>query len=182
MPIGQYYGKAICGPVVGPRARSHFHLVGAHMLSSRTCVGILPRWESIWQYLVRITNILKYLMEFLHTTKELDGLSDRIFSHWFPTRKKPHAGAGMEHVEDRQWRRRGTGGARLNEDVIQAGVVVGTSNATNNFGHCIGLNNYLIWLGIVNHKDIHFKFHNWEMRCDIWKRSKSSLSLSLYYV
>ena len=34
-------------------------------------------------------------------TKELDGLSGCILSHWFLTRKSSHAGAGMEHGDDR---------------------------------------------------------------------------------
>jgi hypothetical protein len=32
-------------------------------------------------------------MEFLHMPKELNGLSDRVLSHWFPTKKNSHAGA-----------------------------------------------------------------------------------------
>jgi hypothetical protein len=37
-------------------------------------------------------------MEFLHMLKKLNGSSDRILSHGFPTRKHSHASAGREHV------------------------------------------------------------------------------------
>ena len=47
--------------------------------------------------------------------KELNGLSDQVLSHWFPTRKSSHTGAGKK---TRQGRRRGRGGAQLNEVVI----------------------------------------------------------------
>ena len=33
-------------------------------------------------------------MEFLGMPKELNDLSDRVLSHWFPPRKSSHAGAG----------------------------------------------------------------------------------------
>ena len=45
----------------------------------------------------------------------LNGLSDRVLSHWFPTRKSSHAGAGRK---TRQWRRHGRGGVQLNTYVI----------------------------------------------------------------
>ena len=33
--------------------------------------------------------------------KEFNGLSGRVLSHWFPTRKSSHASAGRVHGEDR---------------------------------------------------------------------------------
>jgi len=39
-------------------------------------------------------------MEFLHMPKELNGLSDQVSSHWYPTRKSSHAGASREHGKD----------------------------------------------------------------------------------
>ena len=40
-------------------------------------------------------------MKFLQLPKELNGLSDRVLSLWFPTRKSSHTGADKEHGEDR---------------------------------------------------------------------------------
>ena len=54
-------------------------------------------------------------MEFLHVPKELNVLSDRVLSHRFPTGKSSHTCVGKKTG---QWRRRGRGGAQLNEDVI----------------------------------------------------------------
>ena len=39
-------------------------------------------------------------MEFLHMPNELSGLSDRVLSHWFPTRKSSHESMGKEHGKD----------------------------------------------------------------------------------
>ena len=54
-------------------------------------------------------------MEFLSMPKELDGLSDQVLSHWFPTRKSSHTGAGRK---TEQWKSRGRGKAQPNEDVF----------------------------------------------------------------
>ena len=35
--------------------------------------------------------------------KELDGLSDQVLSHWFPTGKSSHAGAGSTIRKPRFW-------------------------------------------------------------------------------
>ena len=43
-------------------------------------------------------------MEFLHMPKELNGLSDRVLSHWFSMWKSSHASVGRKTG---QWRRRG---------------------------------------------------------------------------
>ena len=45
----------------------------------------------------------------------LNGSTDRVLSHWFPTRKSSHAGACRKTG---QWRRCERGGAQSNEDVI----------------------------------------------------------------
>ena len=51
--------------------------------------------------------------------QELDGLSDRVLSHWFPIEKSSHAGAGRAHEKDRvvkeMWE--GAGPSRM-KDVI----------------------------------------------------------------
>ena len=58
------------------------------------------------------------LMEFVHMPKELNDLSDWVLSHWFPTGKRSHAGAGRKTG---QCKRCGRDGAQLNEDVISSG-------------------------------------------------------------
>ena len=35
-------------------------------------------------------------MEFFHMPKELNGLSDHVLSHWYPTRKSSHTSAGKK--------------------------------------------------------------------------------------
>ena len=86
-----------------------------------TCMGTRPRWEPMWQYPVKITNIqdditfaIPELMskEFLHTPKELNDLRDRILSYWFPTGKSSHTCVGRKIG---QWRRREKGGTQPNE-------------------------------------------------------------------
>ena len=37
------------------------------------------------------------VMEFLHVPKELNGLSDHVLTHWFPTGKSFHTGAGRKN-------------------------------------------------------------------------------------
>ena len=51
-------------------------------------------------------------MGYIHTPKVLNGLSDRVLSHWFPTGKSSHA------YVDRKTGRRGRGGAQPNENMI----------------------------------------------------------------
>ena len=46
-------------------------------------------------------------MKFLYMSKELNGLSHRVLSHWFLTVKSSHASAGKKIG---QWRKRGRGG------------------------------------------------------------------------
>ena len=53
-------------PFKWPWARSHLHLIGPRpshaspslpKLPTPTCVGTLPRWEPMWQYPIKITDI-----------------------------------------------------------------------------------------------------------------------------
>ena len=53
-------------------------------------------------------------MKFLHMSKEINGLSDRVLSHWFPMGKSSKAGAGKKIGQGR----RHEGGGQLNDDVI----------------------------------------------------------------
>ena len=54
-------------------------------------------------------------MEFLPMPKELNGLSDRVSSHRFPTGKSSHASVGKKIG---QWRRSGRGTARPNQTQV----------------------------------------------------------------
>ena len=68
-----------------------------HSLLANTYVGTLPHWEPMWQYPVKITNIqvdITFIIPKLidgvnHMPKELNGLSDRVLSRWFPIGKSP---------------------------------------------------------------------------------------------
>jgi hypothetical protein len=86
-----------------PRARSHLHSAGpcpfhASFTATRTCVEILPSWEPMWQYLVEITNIKVGITFIIHKltdgvdymSKEFNGLSDWVLSHWFPIGKNSY--------------------------------------------------------------------------------------------
>jgi hypothetical protein len=61
----------------------------------------------MWSYEVRFTNIqvditfmIPTLIDgVLHMPKELNGFSDRVLSHWFPTRKSSHVGAGRKIMQ-----------------------------------------------------------------------------------
>ena len=111
-----------------PRARSHLHSAGprpfhASFIVARTCVGILPSWAPMWQYLDKFTNmeiditfiILKVINGVNHMSKEFNGLCDWVSSHWFPTGKNSYTCVGQKSG---QWRRCGRGRAQSNEDVI----------------------------------------------------------------
>ena len=47
-------------------------------------------------------------------SKELNGLSDRVLSHWFPTRKFPHKCKQEDRTMKEAWK----GWGQLNENVI----------------------------------------------------------------
>ena len=72
---------------LGPTPPTPFSL---RSLPARTCVGTPPRWEPMWQYPVKITNIQVDITFIIN--KLIDGvpshargdLSDRVLSHWFP--------------------------------------------------------------------------------------------------
>ena len=53
-------------------------------------------------------------MEFLHMSKELNGLSDRVLSHWFPMRKVPRMCGQEDHTMKEAWK----GKAQPKKDVI----------------------------------------------------------------
>jgi len=55
-------------------------------------------------------------MEFIHMSKNRNGLSDHELSHWFPTKRSSRAvGAGRKTKHRKQ---RGRGGAQPNEDAL----------------------------------------------------------------
>jgi hypothetical protein len=54
-------------------------------------------------------------MEFIHMSKNRNGLSDHKLSHWFPTKRSSHVGAGRKTKHRKQ---RGRGGAQPNEDAV----------------------------------------------------------------
>jgi hypothetical protein len=123
--------------VVGPTPPSPPSLPG---LPACTCIGTLLRWEPMWQYLVKVqifklTSLSLFpskLMDFFHMPKKLNGLSDqglnglsdRVLSHWFPMEKKSHASP------DKQWRRRGMEGrgpAEWKRDLHRGGGLLCTA-------------------------------------------------------
>ena len=66
-------------------------------------------------------------------SKELNGLSDRVLSHWFPMRKVPRMCGQEDHTMKEAWK----GKAQPKKDVIQPGdaeLVFCMPNACKNKG------------------------------------------------
>jgi hypothetical protein len=94
------------------RARSHLCSAGPAPPTPPSLPGLPARlaWELLligkqcentWSksQIFKLTTLSlfpSWLMEFLHMPKELNGLSDWVLSHWYPTRRSSHVGAGRK--------------------------------------------------------------------------------------
>ena len=118
--------------IITPHARSHLHAVGSrpshasftvrsscpHMRGNSSSLGTNVTIPNQYFQVFKLTSLslfTRYLIEFLHMSKKLNDLSDRVLSQWFPKRKSSYAGADRETG---QWRKHGKGGAQPNENVI----------------------------------------------------------------